>query len=111
MFPGMVFQAMELQSVMMVLLKVAKPKRQQILRLILVVPLYISPDKNDDDIVTEEFCNNNPSICSYGSGSSGLKEPQITVLSSLKNLTINNHNDTFDKLTVVIADGVQIESG
>ncbi|WP_321283269.1 DUF6701 domain-containing protein [uncultured Vibrio sp.] len=72
--------------------------------------LYISPDKNDAGIVTEEFCNNNPSICSYGSSSSGLKEPQITVLSSLKNLTINNHNDTFDKLTVVIADGVQIES-
>ncbi|MEF1311907.1 hypothetical protein QTO01_17590 [Vibrio mytili] len=72
--------------------------------------LYISPDKNDAGIVTEGFCNNNPSICSYGSSSSGLKEPQITVLSSLKNLTINNHNDTFDKLTVVIADGVQIES-
>ncbi|MDV6253641.1 DUF6701 domain-containing protein [Vibrio sp. EA2] len=72
--------------------------------------LYISPDKNDAGIVTEEFCNNNPRICSYGSSSSGLKEPLITVLSSLKNLTINNHKDTFDKLTVVIADGVQIES-
>ncbi|ANQ27407.1 hypothetical protein BA894_13615 [Vibrio natriegens] len=76
--------------------------------------LEINPDKTDAWLFKkykiEEFCDDNPSICRYESPWFSPKQAEVTVLSSLKNLTINNHDDPFDKLTVVIVDGVQIES-
>ncbi|MDA0408143.1 hypothetical protein O7R08_19630 [Vibrio alginolyticus] len=76
--------------------------------------LDINPDKTDSwffkKYKIEEFCDDNPSICRYESRWFRPKEAEVTVLSSLKNLTINNYGASFDKLTVVIADGVQVES-
>ncbi|MDA0115054.1 hypothetical protein OH457_17655 [Vibrio sp. 2art] len=76
--------------------------------------LDINPDKTDSwffkKYKIEEFCEDNPSICRYESRWFRPKEAEVTVLSSLKSLTINNYGASFDKLTVVIADGVQVES-
>ncbi|EJS2611287.1 MULTISPECIES: DUF6701 domain-containing protein [Vibrio] len=76
--------------------------------------LDINPDKTDSwffkKYKIEEFCEDNPSICRYESRRFRPKEAEVTVLSSLKSLTINNYGASFDKLTVVIADGVQVES-
>ncbi|HHX8677921.1 hypothetical protein J4H63_21250 [Vibrio alginolyticus] len=76
--------------------------------------LDINPDKTDSwffkKYKIEEFCDDNPSICRYESRWFRPKEAEVTVLSSLKSLTINNYGASFDKLTVVIADGVQVES-
>ncbi|EPH5596778.1 DUF6701 domain-containing protein [Vibrio alginolyticus] len=76
--------------------------------------LGINPDKTYSwffkKYKIEEFCEDNPSICRYESRRFRPKEAEVTVLSSLKSLTINNYGASFDKLTVVIADGVQVES-
>ncbi|ELA8363606.1 TPA: hypothetical protein O4G41_002833 [Vibrio alginolyticus] len=76
--------------------------------------LDINPDKTDSwffkKYKIEEFCDDNPSICRYESRWFRPKEAEVTVLSSLKSLTINNYGASFDKLTVVIADGIQVES-
>ncbi|MCA6721107.1 DUF6701 domain-containing protein [Vibrio sp. 1409] len=76
--------------------------------------LDINPDKTYSwffkKYKIEEFCEDNPSICRYESRRFRPKEAEVTVLSSLKSLTINNYGASFDKLTVVIADGVQVES-